>query len=223
RKQSDRLIQKSSDSAQLSITKANDAMKNTTSLYGDFAANTVSGTMGMASVNSTANATAYQASSVTGGPVVGTAPQQVQKQSTGLWDTIKNTASSIVNSVKGFFGFGGNGEDNVQSGGQQAAPAQVSGAEYANGMVYFSQYDPKWSSHPYNGPGESNRTIQTSGCGPTSAAMVVSSLTGKYIDPVEATEFAKKNNMKTGAGTTWNFFKEFGKKYGVDFTQSGVD
>ena len=42
--------------------------------------------------------------------------------------------------------------------------------------IYFSQIDSRWRNHPYPASGGyENKTVGTSGCGPTCAAMVVSS------------------------------------------------
>lgn len=49
--------------------------------------------------------------------------------------------------------------------------------EYA-GLTYYSQADSRWANHMYSAIGDSSQTIMSSGCGPTSAAMVVSSIRG---------------------------------------------
>lgn len=49
--------------------------------------------------------------------------------------------------------------------------------EYA-GLTYYSQVDSRWKNHKYTAIGDKAQTIGTSGCGPTSAAMVVSSIRG---------------------------------------------
>jgi hypothetical protein len=46
-------------------------------------------------------------------------------------------------------------------------------------LVYYSQEDPRWSNVMYSNHGDETQTIGTSGCGPTCAAMAISSLTGK--------------------------------------------
>lgn len=42
-------------------------------------------------------------------------------------------------------------------------------------FVYYSQYDPAWADVPY---GTSGKTVQSSGCGPSSMAMIVATMTG---------------------------------------------
>ena len=46
------------------------------------------------------------------------------------------------------------------------------------GLTYYSQVDSRWSNHRYSAIGDSSQTIGSSGCGPTTAAMVVSSIRG---------------------------------------------
>lgn len=55
-------------------------------------------------------------------------------------------------------------------------------------MVYYSQIDPDWRWHPYTSIGDYSQTIGTSGCGPTSAAMIVSSIRG-VVYPDEMRRF----------------------------------
>lgn len=52
-------------------------------------------------------------------------------------------------------------------------------------MVYYSQTDPKWASFQYG-----TAKMASSGCGPTSAAMVVSSLTDLTVTPKEMAQYS---------------------------------
>ena len=47
-----------------------------------------------------------------------------------------------------------------------------------NGLTYYSQVDSRWANHMYSAINNPSQTIGTSGCGPTSAAMIVSSIRG---------------------------------------------
>ncbi len=67
----------------------------------------------------------------------------------------------------------------------------------------------------YQEPYGSYGTIATHGCGPTSMAIVASSLLNEKHDPVELTNFACSNNYCREIGTVWEFFTEAGKKYGL--------
>ena len=66
--------------------------------------------------------------------------------------------------------------------GSEKAP-NIQLGEYA-GLTYYSQLDNRWKNQMYSSVGNSTQTIGTSGCGPTSSAMVVSSIKGN-ITPNE--------------------------------------
>jgi len=56
------------------------------------------------------------------------------------------------------------------------------------GLTYYSQVDDRWKNHKYSAINDKSQTIGTSGCGPTCAAMVVSSTRGT-ITPSEMRRF----------------------------------
>ena len=59
------------------------------------------------------------------------------------------------------------------------------------GLTYYSQIDPRWKNHVYTSTGDNSQTIGTSGCGPTSAAMIVAIVlltvvhTGQRLDGLQ--------------------------------------
>ncbi|MDE7327611.1 MAG: C39 family peptidase [Lachnospiraceae bacterium] len=57
------------------------------------------------------------------------------------------------------------------------------------GMMYYSQFDPRWAELAY---GESD-TIGQAGCGVVSMATVISALTGEVHDPVELAGWSVEN------------------------------
>lgn len=70
----------------------------------------------------------------------------------------------------------------------------------------------------------SSTTIASSGCGPTSMAIVVSSLLGEKHDPVELAKFSCDNGYRIPSqGTSWGFFAAAGKKYGLKVQEVGND
>ena len=80
-------------------------------------------------------------------------------------------------------------------------------------FVNYYQYN---YSEPY-----SQGTIATSGCGPTSLAMVLTYLLGEEITPVEMA--AKGNGTYTcSEGTYWSYFGDMAEQYGVNCEQMGV-
>lgn len=60
-----------------------------------------------------------------------------------------------------------------------------------SGLTYYSQIDSRWSSRMYSSTGNSSQTIGTSGCGPTSAAMIVTAIKGS-ITPTEMADLFVK-------------------------------
>lgn len=82
-----------------------------------------------------------------------------------------------------------------------------------NEFVNYYQYN---YGEPY-----SEGTIATSGCGPTSMAMVLTYLLGEEVSPVEMAELG--NGAYTcSAGTYWSFFGDMSDKYGVECEQMEV-
>lgn len=72
--------------------------------------------------------------------------------------------------------------------------------------VSYLQTDPRWKNLPYAVKGE-NSTIGGSGCGPTSAAMLIETLTGKTFTPKDACDWAMKHGYKAlNQGTYYSYF-----------------
>lgn len=71
----------------------------------------------------------------------------------------------------------------------------------ANGMQIPHYLQTDYGNIPYGGG-----SIATSGCGPTSFAMVASYLTGKTITPVDAVSWCGNSYYKPGVGTYWSYF-----------------
>lgn len=60
-----------------------------------------------------------------------------------------------------------------------------------SGLTYYSQIDSRWSSKMYSSTKNPSQTIGTSGCGPTSAAMIVTAIKGSITPPEMADLFVK--------------------------------
>lgn len=61
--------------------------------------------------------------------------------------------------------------------------------------VKYSQLDKRWKNLPYRVKGE-NSTIGGSGCGPTSAAMLIETITGKTFTPIDACNWSVAHGYK---------------------------
>ena len=95
----------------------------------------------------------------------------------------------------------------------------ISFMDGATEVKYYSQLDARWKNLPY-GPSD---TIGSSGCGPTSLAMAVSSLTSLTIDPVQMCNWAYENGyLCEGSGSYHSLIPEGAKHFGltVDYAKA---
>lgn len=82
--------------------------------------------------------------------------------------------------------------------------------------VSYLQTDTRWKNVRLNCTG-GTMSIGGGGCGPTSAAMLVETLTGKTCLPTETFKWACENGyVYADQGTDYGFFKPLFKKYGID-------
>ena len=82
--------------------------------------------------------------------------------------------------------------------------------------VSYLQTDPRWSGKPYRVPGE-NSTIGSSGCGPTAAAMLIETITGKTFTPVDACAWSLDHGYKAlKQGTYYAYFKPQFAEHGIE-------
>lgn len=140
------------------------------------------------------------------------------------WNNAKTSVSNFFSNLRSKSDQNINQRNLVSGGNGPDAPIANTnilkdggfGGSAANGMVYYSQGDPDWKANQYG-----SGTIGSSGCGPTSAAMVISSLTKQKVTPVETSLYSTQNGFRVpGVGTSWGFFKSIGSKYGLDFNQT---
>ena len=96
-------------------------------------------------------------------------------------------------------------------------PAGMNALNFSQ-FPFLSQKDSQWSNVQFNTKNDKGKqTIGDSGCGPVSAAMVATALTGKDVNPTEAANFALENNFKEpNGGTHPEFFKQFLQKHGIN-------
>lgn len=82
--------------------------------------------------------------------------------------------------------------------------------------VKYLQTDRRWKNIPYRVPGET-ATIGGSGCGPTSAAMIIETLTGKTCTPVDTCAWSVEHGYKAlNAGTYQSYFPPQFAAYNID-------
>ena len=82
--------------------------------------------------------------------------------------------------------------------------------------ILYLQTDRRWKDEPYRVSGE-NATIGGSGCGPTCAAMLIETLTGKTFTPEDACSWSVQHGYKAlNQGTYYGYFKPQLAAYGID-------
>ena len=81
--------------------------------------------------------------------------------------------------------------------------------------VYYNQGDSRWGSHPYPAPGYENATVKSAGCGPTCAAMIVSS-TKETIRPDTMCDISKQNGYRVSGGTSDGLFTYVSQRWGIE-------
>lgn len=105
----------------------------------------------------------------------------------------------------------------VAYNGAEKTP-NVNVGEYA-GLTYYSQLDNRWRYNMYSSVGDSSQTIGTSGCGPTSAAMVVSSIKGNITPDQMAELYTKYGYRSANQGTYWSAFKWTADVFDIEYSE----
>lgn len=81
--------------------------------------------------------------------------------------------------------------------------------------ISYLQTDSRWKSHNYSAKGE-KKTIGSSGCGPTAAAMVIATLKDKNVTPVITSEWSMAHGYKAlNQGTFYTYFVPQMSAYGI--------
>jgi hypothetical protein len=91
---------------------------------------------------------------------------------------------------------------------------QIRPSELELPIPRFFQNDSRWVSLPFG-----SSTVGRAGCGPTSAAMVITGLTGNVITPPEMCDIAARGGFKTSEGIAWSFFKYAANRFGLEMVQ----
>lgn len=86
-------------------------------------------------------------------------------------------------------------------------------------VVYFNQTEEPWRSMSYG-----TSTIGAAGCGPTSMSIVISTLTGKTVNPQTTCAFSMNNGeYVSGAGTAHSFIGNAASNWGLTCERVGKD
>lgn len=92
-------------------------------------------------------------------------------------------------------------EDIAYNGGETGNGKELLGK--CTGLTYYSQADSRWGYILYTNHGDKSQTIKSSGCGPTSAAMLISSSKGAILPPTVSNLFLKYGFRTNNNGTAW--------------------
>lgn len=85
------------------------------------------------------------------------------------------------------------------------------------GKVYYNQLDSRWKNHPYPASGGyQNKTVGSSGCGPTCAAMIVSSWK-ETVTPDKMCDISRENGFRVPGGTSDNLFPYVAQRWGLEY------
>ena len=88
------------------------------------------------------------------------------------------------------------------------------------GLTYYSQIDSRWKNHVYTAIGDSSQTIGTSGCGPTSAAMVVTAIKGTITPDIMGDLFVQYGYRSANSGTYWSAFRWVADTFDIEYRET---
>ena len=110
---------------------------------------------------------------------------------------------------------------------EQGNIAYEGSSEYPNvslgnyvGLTYYNQTDSRWNSYPYTSIGDNSQTIGTSGCGPTSAAMVVTAIKGTITPPEMGDLFVQYGYRSANSGTYWSAFRWVADEFDIGYQET---
>ena len=98
----------------------------------------------------------------------------------------------------------------------EAAPSDGSIPNSMNGWKFYQQSDPKWKGDV------GGSSVSAGGCGPTSHAMMLTTIFGKEINPLTMTRWGRKNGTWTGA-MQWSMPDKVASEFGLNMTTLGAN
>lgn len=103
--------------------------------------------------------------------------------------------------------------------GDRARTWNVELGDY-KGLTYYSQIDSRWKNNMYSSVGDRSQTIGTSGCGPTSAAMVVTATKGSITPAKMSDLFVEYGYRSANNGTYWSAFRAVADEFNIGYTET---
>lgn len=156
------------------------------------------------------------------GAVVNNTPEEMMNE-LGFSDEEKNWAYLMYSCINEQYiapdsNMADTGTEQQGTGGQTGIPTNLEGMAGEMQVTYFSQIDERWKNVKYGKSG----TIGTSGCGPTALAIVVSTLTGQNITPVDTAKWSVNNGHRCeGNGSYHSLIPKGAEHYGLKVEKLG--
>lgn len=103
--------------------------------------------------------------------------------------------------------------------GDRARSWNVTLGDY-KGLTYYSQLDSRWKNKMYSSVSNASQTIGSSGCGPTSAAMIVTACKGAITPDTMSDLFVKYGYRSANNGTYWSAFRAIADEFNIGYTET---
>jgi hypothetical protein len=103
----------------------------------------------------------------------------------------------------------------VSNPSNNCKPGDTGAENIIDDFVIYNQYDERWANKPFG-----SSTIAASGCGPSTIAMIVSTLTGTVVTPDTIADRFSEYYVP-GAGSSWGIFPAAITSYGLQINEIG--
>ena len=87
-------------------------------------------------------------------------------------------------------------------------------------LTYISQIDSRWRYYPYTSIGNSSQTIGSSGCGVTSATMIIDSIVGNVSITELADCFVANGYRSANSGTYWSAYRAVADEFNIEYCET---
>lgn len=110
-------------------------------------------------------------------------------------------------------------QGDISYDGDKAKSWNVELGDY-QGLTYYSQIDNRWKNQLYTSIGNRTQTIGSSGCGPTCASMIISSIKGNITPPEIAKIFVQNGYRSANNGTYWSAYRAVADEFNIGYTET---
>lgn len=110
-------------------------------------------------------------------------------------------------------------QGNIAYEGDRARSWNVELGDY-KGLTYYSQIDSRWKNKMYSSTNNSSQTIGSSGCGPTSAAMIVTATKGAITPDRMSQLFVDYGYRSANDGSYWSAFRAIADEFDINYKET---